>query len=244
MDKSQIQPVKLVESVESVESVKHTNSNISYDKAYNKIIMTFPIYYKIFNEYYSKNKDVSQELNRLYKPIFMELLNHYDIFMVDGIRNIISDIKKKYNPDKSYAIIDYLEYLFGNILYETFLFEIKKINLSDIRYEHLCVFEYIVNVETIKYSQYFFIINQFRLFEPESKFILAMENRIDGCIKKIALCLSLLKRNYPNNTDVLNLSNQIIEENCLETKISQCIESVDTINSFMELHNKKKSLNV
>ena len=193
----------------------NTSSNITYENVYNKIILTFPIYYKIFNKYYSEGKDVSYE----------------------GIQNIIIDIKNKYNPDKSYAIIDYIEYLFGNILYETFLFEIKKINPDNIRYEYLCVFEYIIGVECIKYYQYFQIISKLKQTEPESKLILAMENRIEGCCKKMSFCLSWLKRNYQTQTYILELCNQIIEKNDIKSKIN--IESVNTINSFMDLGNKK-----
>ena len=215
----------------------NTSSNITYENVYNKIILTFPIYYKIFNKYYSEGKDVFYELNRLYQPIFIGLVDYYDKFMTEGIQNIIIDIKNKYNPDKSYAIIDYIEYLFGNILYETFLFEIKKINPDNIRYEYLCVFEYIIGVECIKYYQYFQIISKLKQTEPESKLILAMENRIEGCCKKMSFCLSWLKRNYQTQTYILELCNQIIEKNDIKSKIN--IESVNTINSFMDLGNKK-----
>jgi len=217
----------------------NTSLNITYENVYDKIIITFPIYYKIFNKYYLEGKDVSYELNRLYQPIFIGLLDYYDKFMTVGIQNIIIDIKNKYNPDKSYAIIDYLEYLFGNILYETFLFEIKKINPDNIRYEYLCIFEYIIKVECIKYTQYLQIINQLKQIEPQSKLILAMENRIKGCLKKMSFCLSLLIRNYQTHIYILELCNQIIEDNGLESKIN--IEATNTINSFMDLSNKKQT---
>jgi hypothetical protein len=223
--------------MESLLEYTNTSSNITYQDGYSKVVNTFPIYYKIFNKYYSEGKDVSWELNRIYQRIFTLLIEYYDKFMTNGINDIISDIKNKFNPDKPYAIIDYLEYLFGNILYETFLFEIKKINPNDIRYEYLCVFEYIIRVECVKYQQYYQIIEQLRQTEPESKLLLAMENRIEGCLKKISFCLSWLRKNYVSQILIIELCVQIIEDNGLESKIDS--NSVNTINSFMELSKKK-----
>lgn len=219
----------------------NTSSNISYQDAYNRIINTFPIYYKIFNKYYSEGKDVSSELNRIYQPIFTGLLDYYNEFMNIGIIDIINDISNKFNPDKPYAIIDYLEYLFGNILYETFLFEINKINPSDIRYEYLCVFEYIVKVECVKYEQYDKVIKLLKQTNPESKLVLAMENRIKGCLKKISFCLSWLERNFQAQKYIFDLCNKIIENYELESMID--IDSTNKYNSFMELNNNKKKSN-
>ena len=218
-------------------STPTSTTYITYQETQTKIINTFPIYYKIFGKYYSEGKDVSWELNRIYQPIFIGLMEYYDKFMTEGIHNIITDIKNKFNPDKPYAIIDYLEYLFGNILYETFLFEIKKINPNDISYEHLCVFEYIIKVECVKYTMYYQIIEELKKNEPNSKLVLAMENRICVCLKKISFCLSWLKRNYISHTLIIEICLQIIQNNNLESKID--INSVNTINSFMELGNKK-----
>jgi hypothetical protein len=219
----------------------NTSSNLTYQDAYDRIINTFPIYYKIFNKYYSEGKDVSNELNRIYQPIFTGLLDYYNDFMTTGITDIINDIKNKFNPDKPYAIVDYLEYLFGNILYETFLFEIKKINLSEIRYEYLCVFEYIVRVECIKYTQYNQVITTLKQTCPESKLVLAMENRIKGCLKKISFCLNWAERNYSTQRYIFDLCNNIIESSGLETMID--ISSTSNYNSFMEMACDKKKYN-
>ena len=221
----------------------NTSSNIGFKDAYDRIINTFPDYYKIFNKYYLEGKDVSNELNCLYQPIFTGLLDYYDRFMVDEITNIINDINTKYEPDKPYAIVDYLEYLFGNILYETFLFEIKKINPNDMRYEYLCVFEYIINVECVKYNQYNKVISSLSENETKSKpkLVLAMENRIMGCLKKISFCLSWLERNFVKHTYIFDLCYKIIKFNGIESHID--VKSLNTINSFMEFNNKKNIKN-
>ncbi len=216
----------------------NTSANITYLDAYAKIINTFPIYFKIFNKYYSEGTDVSWELNRIYQPIFTGLMEYYEKFMTEGISNIISDIQHKFNPNKPYIIIDYLEYLFGNILYETFLSEIKKINSNDIRYEYLCVFEYIIRVECVKYTQYHQIIEQLKQSEPQSKMLLAMENRIGVCLKKISFCISWLERKYPTQILMIEHCIEIIKSNNLESKINS--NSVNLINSFMELRKENR----
>ena len=211
--------------------MKQNLETISYQNIYDKIIKTFPIYYKIFEKYYLEGKDVSYELNRLYKPIFVGLIEHYDKLMTEGISNIIYDIKIKYNPDKPYAIIDYIEYIYGNILYETFLFEIKKIDIDTIRYEHLCIFEYIITVELIKYKLYLETINK---IESGSKLILAMKYRLTNCEKKIFFSLGWLEKYCSKYVDVINICKNIILESNLNLEIK--INIVDNCDSFMKLN--------
>ena len=89
---------------------KQLSANITFQDAQEKIIKTFPIYHNIFKQYLEKGKDVSYELNRLYQPIFIGLMEHYEKFMEEQtILDIMTDITTKYNPDKSFTIIDYLE---------------------------------------------------------------------------------------------------------------------------------------
>lgn len=213
------------------------SSNITFHDAYDKIIKTFPIYHNIFKQYLEKGKNVSWELNRLYEPIFTGLMEYYEKFMEEKtILDIMTDITTKYNPDKSFTIIDYLEYLYGGILYETFLCEIKKINPNNIRYEHLCVFEYIIRVESIKYFQYVNTINIIKMNEPSSKLLVAMEHRLSNCMKKISFCISWVKRNYPSNEDFMKLCMGIVEEKGFSELLD--LESVDTFDTFMNWNSK------
>ena len=213
------------------------STNITFQDAYDKIIKTFPIYHNIFKQYLEKGKDVRWELNRLYEPIFTSLMEYYEKFMEEKtILDLMSDITTKYNPDKSFTIIDYLEYLYGGILYETFLHEIKKINQNNIRYEHLCVFEYIIRVECIKYFQYVNTLNIIRMTEPCTKLIDAMEHRLSNCIKKISFCISWVKRNYHTNENFVELCMGIIEEKNLSKFLD--LKSVDTLDTFMNWNSK------
>ena len=218
----------------------HLTSNITFKDAYDKIIKTFPIYHNIFKQYLEKGKNVNYELNRLYEPIFTGLMEYYEKFMEEKtILDIMTDITKKYNPDKSFTIVDYLEYLYGGIFYETFLYEINKINPINIRYEHLCIFEYIIRVESIKYFQYINTINIIKMDDQKSKLIVVMENRLSNCMKKISFCISWIKRNYPSNEDFIKLCMEIVEEKGLSELLD--LESVKTLNTFMNWNSNSNS---
>jgi hypothetical protein len=211
--------------------------NLSYQESMNKIILTYSIYYKIFEKYYLEGTDVSRDLNRIYQPIFIGLMECYSEFMTEGIKQIILNINLKYMPEKPYAIIDYIEFLFGNVFYETFLSEIKKINSNKIGYEHLCVFEYIVRVELIKYDLY---SETLKKIDPDTKIILAIKHRIVNCVRKMSFCLSWLKKNYPTQQDIFNLCLSFISESESYSDIINKIEleSVENIDSFMKINKK------
>lgn len=215
--------------------VENIPKYLTYDECINKIILTYPIYYKIFEKYYSGGKDVSEDLNRLYQPIFTGLMEYYSEFMTTGIEEIIKTINTKYKPESTYAVIDYIEYLFGNIFYETFLIEIKKINQNTIGYEHLCVFEYMIRVELTKYGLYQETLSK---LVPGSKVIPAMKHRIENCLMKISFSLGYLEKNYPNQTNIIELCNKLVIESGfgIENKINTKI--VDFIDSFMKINKK------
>jgi hypothetical protein len=214
------------------------SSSLTYLDVIQKIIKTFPVYYKIFNSYYNEGKNVSWELNRLYQPIFTGLLEYYSEFMTNGIQEIIEKIESYITENKSseikpYAIIDYLEFIFGNVLYETFLHEIKKIPVLTIGYEHLCVFEYIIRVEIIKYNIYLQTVSK---IEPNSKILLAMEYRINNCLKKISFCLCYIETNYSSQKNLIELCKDIISESKLESKLDNHI--LNKITCFMDINKK------
>ena len=51
--------------------------------------------------------------------------------MTDGIEKIAEIINNKYAPTIPYALIDYIEYIYGNVLYETLLIEINKYDFKN-----------------------------------------------------------------------------------------------------------------
>lgn len=210
---------------------------ISFQDTYDKIINTFPIYHSIFKQYLENGKNVSQELNRLYQPIFIGLVEYYDKFMEEQvIFDIITDITTKYKPHKSFTIIDYLEFLYGNVFYETFLYEIKKINHESIRYEHLCIFEYIIRVECFKRAQYVNIINIIKMTESETKLLEVMQHRISNCIKKISFCISWIERNYQSNKDFIEICKNITKEKGIYESLD--MDTISLFDSFMNWNTK------
>ena len=209
--------------------------NMTYQEYMNKIILTYPIYYKIFEKYYIDGTDVSRDLNRIYQPIFIGLMEYYSEFMTVGIEEIIKTINIKYKPESVYAVIDYIEYLFGNIFYETFLTEIKKVKQDSIRYEYLCVFEYIIRVELIKYRLYLETLSK---LVPGSKIIPVMEHRIINCLRKISFGLGYLERKYSKHQNIIELCKNLINESGfgLEDKID--VNIVDSVDSFIKINKK------
>jgi hypothetical protein len=216
-----------------MENSKDITINMTYQEYMNKIILTYPIYYKIFEKYYSGSKDVSRDLNRIYQPIFIGLMEYYSEFMTGGIEEIIKTINLRYKPESVYAIIDYIEYLFGNILYETFLTEIKKINPDSISYEYLCVFEYIIRVELIKYRLYQETLSK---LVPGSKIIPAMEYRIEGCLKKISFSLGYLEKKYSKHENTIELCWKLINEFDFYLNELIDINIVNSIDSFIKIN--------
>jgi len=209
-------------------------NSLTYNDAMNKIILTFPIYYKIFQEYYMKGKNVSRDLDRLYQPIYTSLLEYYSEFMTEGIEQIELTIQNKYNPELPYAIIDYFEFIYGNILYETFLNEISKLEKLTVRYEHLCVFEYIIRVELYKYKLY---TNTIKKIDLGSKILLAMEYRVEKCCKKIAFAYNYLLVNFSNQSKIIEFCKELIQQAGLESKIM--LFDVSKINSFIQLNKEQ-----
>ena len=212
---------------------------ISYETYLNKIILTYPVYYKIFEKYYNEGKNIKYELDRIYEPIFIGIMEFYYKYMTEGINEIISQIKNKYKPDKPYAIIDFIEFLFGNILYETFLTEIKKIDKKNISYEYLCIFEYIIRVELVKYKLYLEVINK---IDSGNKILLAMKFRKENCVKKISFCIGYLEKNYFSHTNIITLCYNLITELNLDIKIDTDI--INNTNSFINISKITNNYNI
>lgn len=230
--------IENIQNEKNHQEYNQTNINnipkvVTYREYMNKIILTYPVYYKIFEKYYTDGTDVSRELNRIYQPIFIGLMEYYSEFMTEGIEEIIKSIESKYKPESVHAIIDYLEFLYGNILYETFLTEIKKISLENISYEYLCVFEYIIRVELLKYRQYTDVLNK---LVPGSKIILAMNHRIGNCFKKISFCLGYLEKNYPIHKYMIDLCKNIITDSDFELENKIDTNIVNQIDSFIKIN--------
>ncbi len=196
-------------------------------QAKNIIIDFFPIYYKIFEEYF-KGKNVTEQLNSIYKPIFQNVLmpNYTDLMC--GIKEISDEIVSKYGKPTPYSIIDYLEFLFGNIFYETFYHQLKKIPEESVMKYHLVVFKYIIYVESVKNLLYNEII-QIISSDPESKYIMVMNKRKKNTELKINFCLKIIKFYDEKNLQIE------CEEFILDNGIQINPELVKDFDSFIKL---------
>ena len=199
----------------------------------NPVIQTYPKYYSIYLRYL-KGENVKTELDSLFNGLFTETIlpNYCDLMY--GIDQIDNLIEKNYGKESPYAILDYLEFIFGNILYETFYYGIKQIPLESINQIHLAVFKYIIYVETYKFEIYKKIIVELIL---ESKFLPIMVRRSYNCELKISFALKIL-----NDYSSIDLNNTIVNE-CEQiiknTDIVLRMEIIKNANSFIKLSSSK-----
>ena len=199
----------------------------------NPVIQTYPKYYSIYLRY-MKGQNVKTELDSLYNGIFTETIlpNYCDLMY--GIDQIYNLIEKNYENKLPYAILDYLEFIFGNILYETFYYGIKQIPLESINQIHLAVFKYIIYVETYKFEIYKKIIVELDL---ESKFLPIMVKRSYNCELKISFGLKILNdfKSIDFNNTIINECEQIIKNTGIELRMGV----IKNANSFIKLSSTK-----
>ena len=199
----------------------------------NPVIQTYPKYYSIYRRY-MKGENVKIELDLLYNGLFTETIlpNYCDLMY--GIDRIDNLIEQNYGKESPYAILDYLEFIFGNILYETFYYGIKQIPLESINQIHLVVFKYIIYVETYKFEIYKKIIVELIL---ESKFLPIMVRRSYNCELKISFALKILSdfKSIDYNNTIVNECEQIIKN----TDIVLRMEIIKNANSFIKLSSSK-----
>ena len=199
----------------------------------NPVIQTYPKYYSIYLRY-MKGQNVKTELDSLYNGIFTETIlpNYCDLMY--GIDQIYNLIEKNYENKLPYAILDYLEFIFGNILYETFYYGIKQIPLESINQIHLAVFKYIIYVETYKFEIYKKIIVELDL---ESKFLPIMVRRSYNCELKISFGLKILNdfKSIDFNNTIINECEQIIKNTGIELRMGV----IKNANSFIKLSSTK-----
>lgn len=199
----------------------------------NPVIQAYPKYYSIYKRYL-KGENVKTELDSLFNGLFTDtILPNYSDLMY-GINQIYNLIEKNFGKESPYAILDYLEFIFGNILYETFLFGIKQIPIELVSQIHLAVFKYIIYVETYKFEIYKKIIIELDL---DSKFLPVMVKRSYNCELKISFCIGKLKEyaNIDQSNIILNECNEIIKDTDIELRMGEIKNST----SFIKLCSNK-----
>ncbi len=199
-----------------------------------KLIQTYPEYFEIYSRYIKGHK-VKNELDELYKTLFTNVIipNYYELMY--NINVLVDELTKIYFIDldnqfyKLIPLIDYIEFIFGNVLYETFLFELNKITKENINLEQINIFKYIITVELEKFSIYKKIIVSLDL---ESKFLPVMIQRSKNCELKISLCLKKIIE-HSNFKNIFIECNNFIKEKDKDIEVS--ISKVKNYNSFIKL---------
>jgi hypothetical protein len=182
-----------------------------------QIVDAYSTYLSIYKRYL-KGEKVAKEFDELYRPIFSKILMPQYMEIMPNIKELIELIRKNnYSSNEidnlvtDYSIIDYIEFLCGNIYYETFIFELNKIDKQSIKLDHLFVFKYILYVEYIKYSTYNKILQRIETLDPESKYKTSMTKRRDFSIRKINFTMRHLENKYGNShEDFVNECKQIV----------------------------------
>jgi len=200
-----------------------------------QIIESFPNYLQIYKKYMS-GSNVKKELDDLYRPLFCNTImpNYYEIF--NGCKIIIDELNKLYlssidciDKSKLIPLIDFLEFIYGNVLYETFLFEINKISKNELKQEQILIFKYIIFVEINKFLLYKKIISE---LDIESKFLPVMVQRSRNCELKISFSLKKMLE-YSKFKKIFEECEEMIS--ICDKDIQYSIKKVENANSFIKL---------
>ncbi len=193
----------------------------------DKIVEIYPTYNQIYKKLF-QGKKIKDELDQLYNPLFINYIipNYYELML--GIDIIVNKIKEINNVN-DIELIDFLEFIFGNILYETFLFEYNKIHIKDVKIEQINIFKYIIMVELYKFKIY---KNTITSMDIESKFLPVLIQRSRNCELKISLCLKIISSNS-QFLEVLKECNNLIKDSDKDIEVS--INKVKKYSSFIKL---------
>ena len=88
------------------------------------IVSVYPKYYEIYKRYL-KGQNIKKELDDLYRPLFKDIIapNYTELML--SVYKLDTMIEERYGiPETIYCILDYFEFIFSNVLYETFIYEL------------------------------------------------------------------------------------------------------------------------
>ena len=143
-------------------------------------------------------------------------------------------IEERYGtPDTIFCVLDYFEFIFSNVLYETFIYELDLLPEGTLELYHIAVFKYIIFVEIYKFSVYKRVVVE---LDIESVYLPAMVQRSYNCELKISFALKKLieySLKIKDNTFV-NESKDLIKTHEVELRIKE----VKNATSFIKLCKK------
>ncbi len=199
------------------------------------IVSVYPVYYEIYKRYL-KGENIKKELDDLYRPLFKETIapNYTELML--SIYKLDTLIVERYGPpDTIFCILDYFEFIFSNVLYETFIYEIDLLPAGSIELYHLAVFKYVIFVEIYKFEIYKRVIVE---LDIESIYLPAMVQRSYNCELKISFALKKLIEYGLNikdkNNTFVNECKELIKSHDIELRIND----VKNATSFIKLCKK------
>ncbi len=205
-----------------------------YDSV-NTIISTFPAYYDIYKKFL-KGEPVKNELDNIFNPVYKDILVHnYSEIMVN-VKVVDSLIKENYTIEQNtpFAVLDYLEFIYGNVFYETFIFGLNNLPKEEINLLHVIVLRSIIDIEIYKYNIYKKSVVE---LDINSLYLPSMVKRSYNCELKISFALKKLKE-YLYIKD-LNLLYEDGKNKVIENDIELRPDEVKDCESFMKLPYKK-----
>jgi hypothetical protein len=197
------------------------------------IVSVYPVYYEIYKRYL-KGQNIKKELDDLYRPLFKETIapNYTELML--SVYKLDTMIEERYGtPDTIFCVLDYFEFIFSNVLYETFIYELDLLPDDALELYHLAAFKYIIFVELYKFAVYKRVVVE---LDIESVYLPAMVQRSYNCELKISFALKKLieySLKIKDNTFV-NESKDLIKSHEAELRIKE----VKNATSFIKLCKK------
>ncbi len=197
------------------------------------IVSIYPVYYEIYKRYL-KGQNIKKELDDLYRPLFKETIapNYTELML--SVYKLDTMIEERYGPPETiFCILDYFEFIFSNVLYETFIYELDLLPDGALELYHLAALKYVIFVELYKFTVYKRVVVELDL---ESIYLPAMVQRSYNCELKISFALKKLieySLKIRDNTCV-NESKELIKSHEIELRINE----VKNATSFIKLCKK------
>lgn len=186
------------------------------------ILMESELSYDNIKELIVNNIDNFLQLNEIdaQKELLINLfnkyfINHYSALLLE-IDNIANLIKSK-NKYSLIDLVDYIQFITTIELYNYFMGIIRVKDKTLLTTNDKSLFYGIIWTEHIKYDLYTKVINGLNNQEGNidhiNKIIELCQNKKNNCINYIKITLSILKNEFPELSDELQMCNQLIQIN-------------------------------
>jgi hypothetical protein len=179
---------------------EHAEMDNNTKNAMNGIISFFPKYQEIMYKVFTTSQNMSNQINKIKKTIFDEILINYHEESMEHILYIIDMIQQKYKPMYFLALADFIDLIYQNAFYDIFAIKFQELEIMEpekIKEKHLKIFNLIVYVEHIKYNLYEQLENKMLNNKAIKNTLIKRKN---NTLFRTNVCVNLLE-NYPRISD-------------------------------------------